>query len=160
MFDKLAKLPFRLAHKVARRIQDDEDRAAQQRAPSGESARAKKKDRIPEHELADLPTSDLLREASEVLKSLESESGPLLVDVRPTDQRSEAHLPDQEHMPEIEVMIRLAELPADEPVVVYDNDTGSALRVARFLRARGFEQVHALAGGMTAWKDAGGEVLS
>ena len=43
----------------------------------------------------------------------------------------------------------------DEPVVLYCGSGNSCTRIANILRERGFENVHALAGGYAAWKAAG-----
>jgi len=43
----------------------------------------------------------------------------------------------------------------DERVVLYCGSGNSCSRIARTLRAKGYERVEALEGGYAAWKDAG-----
>jgi len=152
MIGKLAKLPLRLAKAVGKRIQDQEmKQRAEERARQGPDRPEERKERIPEHEL-DPEQKDWWVEVAEVI------DGAWFLDVRLEKEFREGHLPGAEHMREIDVMIRLAELPPDVRIVAYDEDGASAMRVARFLRRRGFDEVVALRGGISAWEEAGGQI--
>lgn len=153
MIGKLAKLPLRLAKAVGKRIQDQEmKQRAEELSRAAPDAEETVKERIPEHEL-DAEQASWWVAVEDVI------DGAWFLDVRSAKEFKEGHLPDAEHMAEIDVMIRLAELPPDERIVAYDEaDGASAMRVARFLRRRGFDEVVALEGGVAAWDSAGGRI--
>lgn len=71
-----------------------------------------------------------------------------LLDVRPIEERRIARLADDRHIPLAELPGRLAELPTDRPIVVYDQFGGDASRAAMLLASAGRPAVAALAGGL------------
>ena len=152
MIGKLAKLPLRLAKAVGKRIQDQEmKQRAEELARQAPEAKEIRKERIPEHEL-DPEQKDWWVEAETVI------DGAWFLDVRSKTDFDEGHLPGAEHMREIDVMIQLAELPPDERIVAYCEEGTASMRVVRFLRRRGFDEVVALRGGLGAWEKAGGRI--
>ncbi|HJN74493.1 MAG TPA: rhodanese-like domain-containing protein [Myxococcota bacterium] len=152
MIGKLAKLPLRLAKAVGKRISEAEmKQRAEELARSAPAAREVDKERIPEHEL-DPEQPEWWIDPDAVIE------GAWFLDVRAAEDFTAGHLPGAEHMREIDVMIQLAELPPDVRIVAYDEDGPSAMRVTRFLRRRGFDEVVALRGGVVAWERAGGRI--
>ena len=75
----------------------------------------------------------------------------LLVDVRPMDERRLARLRDERHIPLAELPKRLAELPKDRPIVVYDHFGPDAARAAELLLRSGFPNIRRLEGGIDGY---------
>jgi rhodanese-related sulfurtransferase len=63
-------------------------------------------------------------------------------------------------MPMHEVGVRVSELPWDQLVVAYCDDGVQSRQAVAFFRERGMEDTVVLAGGLAAWRAAGGEVVS
>lgn len=162
MIGKLTGLPLRAAKRIARLIQEQDARRHAGADPgvgpgAAPAAAAPSADTIPEHELPpDLgPQAVALDMAG--LRALGAEL--CLLDVRAREPFLAGHARGALHMPEREVLIRLAELPPDVPVVVIDDgQSGGAARAALFMRGRGLESVYALTGGLEAWRAGGGPV--
>ena len=80
----------------------------------------------------------------------------LVLDVRPEDEFSAAHLPHARSLPVNQLKKRLAELPKDVPVVAYCR--GPFCLMARdaveLLRKKGYRAVH-LTDGVAEWRAAG-----
>ena len=80
----------------------------------------------------------------------------LVLDVRPTDEYANAHLPHARSLPVDELKRRLAELPKNTPVVAYCR--GPFCLMARdaveLLRKRGYRAVH-LSDGVAEWRAHG-----
>ena len=81
--------------------------------------------------------------------------GLTLVDVRSAEQRAEGYIHGSIHIPILELLDRLNEVP--ERVVVYCNKGNLSTLAASLLLREGFD-VATLLGGITAWEAAGGEV--
>jgi glyoxylase-like metal-dependent hydrolase (beta-lactamase superfamily II)/rhodanese-related sulfurtransferase len=81
-------------------------------------------------------------------KLLESGAPPLLLDVRPAEERRVVHLPNDRHVPLDALGAALASLPRDRPIVAYDHFGAQARRAVRFLQDRGFPLAVALEGGL------------
>ncbi|MCB9741627.1 MAG: rhodanese-like domain-containing protein [Alphaproteobacteria bacterium] len=156
MFGRLTKLPFKVAHSLARRIQEKEEaRQAELLAERGaeESAEAARSGPpIPTRELAELSADEVSMSAADALAE-----GVSVVDVRRQAAGDAPAVPEATRIPLEDLMIRLAELPAGARLVTLDETGEDALTAALFLRNRGFEQVFALRGGLAAWRAAGGE---
>jgi rhodanese-related sulfurtransferase len=82
------------------------------------------------------------------------EGGALLLDVREQDEWDAGHATDASHIPLTELESRVAEVPADRPIVVICRSGARSLRAAEYLTALGHE-AHNLAGGSRAWVEAG-----
>ncbi|MEM0129119.1 MAG: MBL fold metallo-hydrolase [Thermoplasmata archaeon] len=93
---------------------------------------------------ADAPTV----RPTELAAMLAATSPPLLLDIRSEAERETARLPGGRPIPAEAVAQRWRELPPDRPIVVVDHTGPLAVRVAAFLRARGFAHVAALDGGI------------
>jgi rhodanese-related sulfurtransferase len=87
------------------------------------------------------------------LAKLRAEGAPL-IDVREPDEYETAHVPGATLIPLATVPDNLDRVPSDEPVYVICAKGGRSLRAAEFYRANGIEAVN-VAGGTTAWVDAG-----
>ena len=95
--------------------------------------------------------------------SLASTHPPHLLDVREPYEWRQVHMaPTQQvtpqHIPMNEIPGRLAELPADQPIVVICAHGQRSYGVAHYLIENGFDAV-SLAGGITEWAAKGGEVV-
>jgi rhodanese-related sulfurtransferase len=75
----------------------------------------------------------------------------VVLDVREPDECAICQLADALHIPMAQVPARLAEVPADTPVVVLCHHGMRSQRVAQYLRQAGRTQVINLAGGIDAW---------
>lgn len=150
MLKSIARLPFRLAKVIARKIQEEDAAFYEKHKAQYESRGKVAKERIPEHELADLPPEEV---SMHPLKAHDLQ--PFWVDVRDASAWGAERIHGAEHMRAVDLMIRLAELPSDEPLVCYCDDGSEALTATLFLRRRGFHQAWALSGGLKAWKKSG-----
>ena len=91
----------------------------------------------------------------ELKDRLDSESVPILVDVRESFERDIADLPEvgQLRIPLAEVPGRSGEIPRDREVVLYCRSGSRSGSAVQFLRAQGFESVVNLKGGVLAWRE-------
>jgi glyoxylase-like metal-dependent hydrolase (beta-lactamase superfamily II) len=78
----------------------------------------------------------------------QSTSPPVVVDVRPSEERRLAHLPDDRHIPLDLLPNAVTSLPRGRAIVLYDHLGFRARVAAEFLLDRGFGQVAALEGGI------------
>lgn len=86
-------------------------------------------------------------------------AGAILLDVREPDEWSAGHAPGATWIPLGALAARVAELPADQPVVCICRAGARSLKAAEHLVAGGRDAVN-LTGGMQAWAAAGLEVVS
>lgn len=91
----------------------------------------------------------------ELKDRMDSESAPVLVDVRESFERDIADLPDvgQIRIPLAEVPGRLSEIPRDRDVVFYCRSGSRSGSAVQFLQAQGYESVVNLKGGVLAWRE-------
>lgn len=78
-----------------------------------------------------------------------------LVDVRDAAAFAAGTLPNAKNIPLGELTNRAKELKKDRPVIVLCNAGNIAGRAAAQLRASGIAEVYVLAGGISAWREAG-----
>ncbi|MDR7416655.1 MAG: molybdopterin-synthase adenylyltransferase MoeB [Armatimonadota bacterium] len=76
------------------------------------------------------------------------------VDVREAWEVAQAHIPGMHWIPMGEVETRYGEIARDRPVVVYCASGQRSGKVTEWLRARGYDNVYNLAGGILAWQNA------
>jgi len=99
-----------------------------------------------------IPTIDVA-EADRRLR--EDPAGPLLLDVREMDEFVEMRAPGAALLPTSSFMTRVAELPADRPLLVVCHMGSRSAAVAGYLIRAGRTDVVNVAGGMDAWANAG-----
>lgn len=85
--------------------------------------------------------------------------GATVLDVREDDEWQAGHIEGALHIPLGDLPTRLAEVPADEEVVVVCRAGGRSARAVAWLVQNGLEAVN-LDGGMGAWADAGRPMVS
>ena len=92
--------------------------------------------------------------AIELKDRIDSESVPVLVDVRESFERDIADLPEvgQIRIPLADVPGRLGEIPRDREVVFYCRSGSRSGSAVQFLQAQGYESVINLQGGVLAWR--------
>ena len=96
----------------------------------------------------DVPEIDIAE-----LARLRADGAPL-IDVREPDEYTAAHVPGATLVPLATVPDNLAQVPTDDAVYVICAKGGRSLKAAEFYRAQGIDAVN-VAGGTTAWVDAG-----
>jgi len=81
----------------------------------------------------------------------------VVVDVRETHEWSAGHIPEARHIALAQVEKRLSELEKfkAKPLIVCCASGNRSSSACRTLKKAGFERVFNLAGGLTAWTDAG-----
>jgi rhodanese-related sulfurtransferase len=78
----------------------------------------------------------------------------VVLDVREDDEWESGHIAGSTHVPLSELMARVDEVPATDPLVVVCRVGARSAQVAAWLRGQGRDAVN-LAGGLDAWADAG-----
>nr|WP_232303843.1 rhodanese-like domain-containing protein [Pseudofrankia sp. DC12] len=94
-------------------------------------------------------TTDQLRDA--LGRTAEQGGAPVVLDVRNAGERALGAIDGSLHIPLAELTRRLAEVPADRPVVVHCAGGYRSSVAASALRAAGRDDVSDLLGGYTAW---------
>ena len=101
---------------------------------------------------APIPTIDVA-EADRRLR--EDPAGPILLDVRERNEFEEVRAPGAVLVPTSEFMTRIADLPADRPLLVVCAMGGRSAAVTGYLVRAGRTDVVNVAGGMDAWERRG-----
>ena len=80
-----------------------------------------------------------------------------MLDVRTAGEYKEGFIGEATNISSNEINSKLGHLPADKdkPIVVYCQTGARSSRVAGILAKNGYSQVYNLAGGITAWQNAG-----
>ena len=102
-----------------------------------------------------------IREVSAAdVQAMQARGEPVtFVDVREPAEWAAGHLPGATHVPRGRLESDAgASVPRDAPVVVYCAAGGRSALAADTLQQMGYTNVTSLAGGITAWADAGGEI--
>ena len=86
-------------------------------------------------------------------------AGEYLLDVREQHEWDEAHAPGATLIPLSELNDRVDEVPTDRPVLVVCHSGMRSMRATAALRRAGLRAVN-VEGGMLAWRDADGDVVS
>lgn len=79
----------------------------------------------------------------------------VLVDVRTEGEYANGYIAGAVHIPLADFMTRINEIPADMPIVLYDNPTHRSSMALVTLKMLGYENVRVLAGGTGGWEKAG-----
>jgi rhodanese-related sulfurtransferase len=83
-----------------------------------------------------------------------------LLDVRDDDEWAAGHAPQAHHVPMMELLGRLDELPSDRELVVVCRVGSRSAQVVAYLQAKGWDRVSNLSGGMWSWQAAGRGMVS
>ena len=83
-----------------------------------------------------------------------------LLDVRDDDEWLAGHVDGAHHVPMMELLARLDEVPTDREVVVVCKVGARSAQVTAYLNANGWDQARNLHGGMLAWVGAGRPMVS
>ena len=78
-----------------------------------------------------------------------------IVDVRTPEERAQGCIRDSTHVPMTDILAKSLDLPKTEEVITVCGTGYRANIVASRLKQDGFTHVHSLAGGLTAWQNAG-----
>jgi len=100
-------------------------------------------------ESSDFPLEISVIEAKHLLDS--APDATTLVDVREAYEMEICQIAGATHIPMQQIPEHLAALPRDGRLLILCHSGGRSLRVTEFLRARGFEAVSNVAGGIDAW---------
>jgi glyoxylase-like metal-dependent hydrolase (beta-lactamase superfamily II)/rhodanese-related sulfurtransferase len=108
---------------------------------------------------ADLPwtmltSSPRVREISVDDLAGHEEQG-MVIDVREPEEYACGHVPGAVNVPQAELASRLEELPHDQTLYLICQAGARSLRAAQFIFKAGFSNVVSVAGGTSAWQDAG-----
>jgi rhodanese-related sulfurtransferase len=81
----------------------------------------------------------------------------ILIDVREDNEWAEGHAPSARHIPLGQLAGRIGELEKfkQKPVIVICRSGNRSATACATLRKNGFEKPHNLAGGISAWQEAG-----
>ena len=96
-------------------------------------------------------------QAAELVK----QAGTFILDVRTQGEYSQGHLERAVLIPVQQLPARMSELPTDKKtqILVYCAMGGRSAVATALLKTKGYEQVHDLAGGISAWQSAGLPVM-
>lgn len=158
MLKRLVNLPFAVATRAAKAFQDREDaklrdKYGETRDPGEVANYAKPQSTKLVYETMDPTTIQMA--AADVLAAQRAGRNVVLVDIR--ERRAGEGVADALHMPLPEVSTRVSEFSDDQLVVAWGADA-DVLQAVSFFRERGIEDSWILAGGLAAWKAAGGRV--
>ncbi|MBK8051415.1 MAG: rhodanese-like domain-containing protein [Anaerolineales bacterium] len=92
---------------------------------------------------------------SQTAAALREQPNVVILDVREQDEWDAGHIPGAVHIPMGEVPARIAEIPTDKTVIVQCRSGNRSSQITDFLRGKGMNNVHNLAGGLNAWSAAG-----
>ena len=83
----------------------------------------------------------------------------VILDVRDKKKWDKGHINGAKHIYVGHLKDKLDEVPKDRPVIVYCGTAQSASLAASILKKNGYGKVYNVLGGMTAWKNAGYDVV-
>lgn len=82
-----------------------------------------------------------------------------ILDVRTREEYNESHINGSTLIPVQELDTRFKELPRDKKILVYCRTGSRSATASEILVKNGFTQIYNMQGGVTAWKNAGYEVV-
>lgn len=86
-------------------------------------------------------------------------TGAMVVDVREPDEYSNGHVSGAQSLPLGDLPARMQELPRDQTIYLVCQSGVRSMKAADLLAAAGHD-VRSVAGGTTAWTEAGGQLTS
>ncbi len=93
--------------------------------------------------------------AHDLKAQIDEKQAENIVDVRTPEERAQGFIPASQHVPMTEILAGSLDLPKDKEVILVCGTGYRANIVASHLKQQGFSHVHGLAGGLTAWQNAG-----
>ena len=103
-----------------------------------------------------MPIDSLSPISAHILKQqLDKKDFGQIVDVRTPEERAQGHIPGSRHVPMSDILEKSLNIPKDEEVILVCGIGYRSNIVASHLKQDGFSHVHSLAGGLTAWRNAG-----
>ena len=81
--------------------------------------------------------------------------GAHLIDVRTEAEIAQGVIDGAIHIPLHLLPLRAADIPQDKPVVIYCRSGARSAQACAFMAARGYRNMHNLAGGIMAWARSG-----
>ena len=88
------------------------------------------------------------------VRPTEVTDGATILDVREDDEWAAGHIAGSTHVPMSEIVQRVAEIPAADPLLVVCRVGARSAQVAAWLRGQG-RDAHNLTGGLESWAAAG-----
>ncbi|MFL6129565.1 MAG: rhodanese-like domain-containing protein [Mycobacteriales bacterium] len=85
--------------------------------------------------------------------------GVTILDVREDDEWAVGHIAGSAHVPMSEIVLRVAEVPAADPLLVVCRVGARSAQVAAWLRGQG-RDARNLAGGLVSWTAAGRSLVT
>jgi adenylyltransferase/sulfurtransferase len=101
--------------------------------------------------LAPMSETPLEVTVEEAQRLLFGPNPPQLIDVREMDEYAVCRIEGSRLIPMNTVPARLGEIPQDIPVLVQCHHGGRSMKVTQFLRAKGYNRVSNVKGGIDAW---------
>jgi hydroxyacylglutathione hydrolase len=108
---------------------------------------------MPIDSLSPISVQDLKRQ-------LDRGDGGRIVDVRTPEERAQCHISNATHVPMSDILANGLDIPKDDEVILVCGTGYRSNIVASRLKQDGFSHVHSLAGGLTAWQNAGYSVAA
>ena len=99
-------------------------------------------------------------EGDELKRKVDSGLEPLFVDIREPYEVAGGHVAGALIIPMNQVPARLAEIPRDRTLIVYCAAGVRSYGVTHWLREQGYADTWSLVGGIYAWIDQGGELVT
>ncbi len=93
--------------------------------------------------------------AQDLKQQIEENDFGHLLDVRTMEEREQGYVPNTSHVPMTDILDNGLNLPRDEEIIIVCRSGYRANIVASRLKQDGFTHVHSLAGGLSAWANAG-----
>jgi rhodanese-related sulfurtransferase len=81
--------------------------------------------------------------------------GAHLIDVRTDAEVAQGLIDGAIHIPLHLLPLRAADIPQDKPVVIYCRSGARSAQACAFMAAKGYDNMHNLAGGIMAWARSG-----
>ena len=95
-----------------------------------------------------------------MLQQLLAQGGVKLVDVRTDAEIAQGYIPGADKLPLHLLPMKLHELDAQQPTVFYCRSGGRSAQAAAFAAGQGFSETYNLQGGIFAWVQANGQVVT
>lgn len=98
--------------------------------------------------------------AQDLKQQLDNREFEHIVDVRTPEERAQGHIAESSHIPMTDILAGSLNMPKNEEVILVCGTGYRANITASQLKQDGFTHVHSLAGGITAWQNAGYSLAS